>query len=73
MLNCYTLFTLLLLLRYADVRLSSTITGAVHGATSELCIPIATFTGQSRLHSAMKECLAINYCRTKNYRQRSFS
>ena len=39
---------------------------------SELCIPVAS-TGRSHLRSAAKECLIINYCRTKNYGQRSFS
>ena len=40
---------------------------------SELCIPVASFTGRSHLRSAVKECLVISYCRTKNYGQRSFS
>jgi len=40
---------------------------------SELCIPVATFAGRSHLRSAVKECLVIGYCRTKNYGQRSFS
>jgi len=39
---------------------------------SELCIPVASSTGQSHLRSAVKECLVISYCRTKNYGQRSF-
>jgi len=41
--------------------------------SSELCIPVASSTGRSRLRSAVKECLVISYCRTKNYGQRSFS
>ena len=40
---------------------------------SELCIPVASFTGRSHLRLAVKECLVISYCRTKNYGQRSFS
>ena len=40
---------------------------------SELCIPVATFAGRSHLRSAVKECLIIDYCRTRNYGQRSFS
>ena len=40
---------------------------------SELCIPVASFTGRSHQCSAVKECLVISYCRTKNYGQRSFS
>ena len=40
---------------------------------SELCIPVATSAGRSHLRSAVKGCLVISYCRTKNYGQRSFS
>ena len=40
---------------------------------SELCIPVASFTGRSHLRSVVKECLVISYCTTKNYGQRSFS
>jgi len=40
---------------------------------SELCIPVASSTGRSHLRSAVKECLVISYCRTKNYGQRNFS
>ena len=40
---------------------------------SEPCIPVATFAGRSHLRSAVKECLVIGYCKTKNYGQRSFS
>jgi len=40
---------------------------------SELCIPVATFAAGVDLRSAVKECLVIGYCRTKNYAQRSFS
>ena len=40
---------------------------------SELCIPVATSAGRSHLSSAVKGCLVISYCRTKNYGQRSFS
>ena len=40
---------------------------------SELCILVATFTGRSHLRSAVKECLVTDYCRTRNYGQRSFS
>ena len=40
---------------------------------SELCIPLASSTCRSHLRSAVKECLVISYCRTKNYGQRSFS
>jgi len=40
---------------------------------SELRIPVASSIGRSHLRSAVKECLVISYCRTKNYGQPSFS